>query len=130
MIVVFRKKEKKIQGIKIRYSMKHLKSYNEKKLSIPIYHIDYILMNSIDLVKRDIEKGRNVKEGKNHLKILELLKDEWIERKVERNFTYRIVGKIWKELGGKGWLDLTGTQNHLMNNWTRWKEDDIGNLRF
>ena len=74
MIVVFRKKEKKIQGIKIRYSMKHLKSYNEKKLSIPIYHIDYILMNSIDLVKRDIEKGRNVKEGKNHLKILELLK--------------------------------------------------------
>ena len=110
--------------------MKHLKSYNEKKLSIPIYHIDYILMNSIDLVKRDTEKGRNVKEGKNHLKILELLKDEWIERKVERNFTYRIVGKIWKELGGKGWLDLTGTQNHLMNNWTRWKEDDIGNLRF
>jgi len=110
--------------------MKHLKSYNEKKLSIPIYHIDYVLMNSIDLVKIDIEKGKNVKEGKKHLKILKLLKDEWIERKVERNFTYRIVGKIWKAHGGKGWLDLTETQNHLMTNWTRWKEDDIGNLRF
>ena len=110
--------------------MNHLKSYNEQKLSIPIYQIDYVLWETIELVKRDIENGRNVKEGKNHLKILKLLEDEWIERRSERNFTYRIVGKIWKAHGGKGWLDLTGTQNHLMTNWTRWKEDDIGNLRF
>ena len=80
--------------------MKQFKSYNEEKFKIPPHEIDNLLYKTIEIVKdevkKDVEIGKNVKEGNLHLEILTLLKKEWDSKRVETNFVFRITEKIFR----------------------------------
>lgn len=80
--------------------MKPFKSYNEDKFKIPSHEIDNLIYKTIEIVKyevkKDLEIGKNVKEGNLHLKILHLLKTEWEGNIVDTNFVFRITDKIFR----------------------------------
>ena len=80
--------------------MKHFKSYNEEKFVIPSNEIDNILNKTLEIVKyeikRDVEIGKDNQQGSLNLEILTLLKKEWENKRVERNFVFRITDKILK----------------------------------
>jgi len=80
--------------------MKHFKTYNEEKFVIPTNEIDNILNKNLEIVKyeikRDVEIGKDNQQGSLNLEILTLLKKEWDNKRVERNFVFRITDKILK----------------------------------
>jgi len=80
--------------------MKPFKSYNEEKFKIPPKEIDNLLYKTMEIVKyevkKDLEIGKNVKEGNLHLEILHLLKTEWEKKRVDTNFVFRITDKIFR----------------------------------
>ena len=80
--------------------MKPFKTYNEEKFKIPRTEIDDLIYKTIEIVKnqvvKDIEVGKDVKEKNLHLEILHLLRTEWEENRVETNFVFRVVDKIFK----------------------------------
>ena len=80
--------------------MKPFKSYNEEKFVIPPKEIDNLLYKTIEIVKdevkKDVEIGKNIKEGNLHLEILTLLKKEWDNKRVDTNFVFRVTDKIFK----------------------------------
>lgn len=80
--------------------MKQFKSYNEEKFKIPTGVIDDLLYKTIEIVNNDVKKNlkveRDILQGNLHLEILNLLKTEWNERKVERNFVFRVTDNIFQ----------------------------------
>ena len=80
--------------------MKPFKSYNEEKFVIPSNEIDNILNKTLEIVKyeikRDVEIGKDNQQGSLNLEILTLLKKEWDKKRVETNFVFRVVDKIFK----------------------------------
>ena len=80
--------------------MKPFKSYNEGKFVIPTNEIDNILNKTLEIVKyeikRDVEIGKDNQQGNLNLEILTLLKKEWDNKRVETNFIFRVVDKIFK----------------------------------
>tara|TARA_B110000263_G_scaffold149306_1_gene129541 strand:- start:90 stop:377 length:288 start_codon:yes stop_codon:yes gene_type:complete len=80
--------------------MKPFKTYNEEKFVIPTNEIDNILNKTLEIVKyeikRDVEIGKDNQQGSLNLEILTLLKNEWDNKRVERNFVFRITDKIFK----------------------------------
>ena len=80
--------------------MKQFKSYNEEKFKIPPQEIDDLIYKTIEIVKnqvvKDIEVGKDVKEKNLHLEILHLLRTEWEENRIETNFVFRVVDKIFR----------------------------------
>ena len=80
--------------------MKNFKSYNEEKFVIPTNEIDNILYKTLEIVKyeikRDLEIGKDNQQGNLNLEILTLLKKEWDNKRVETNFVFRVVDKIFK----------------------------------
>ena len=80
--------------------MKHFKTYNEEKFVIPTNEIDNILYKTLEIVKyeikRDVEIGKDNQQGNLNLEILTLLKQEWENKRVERNFVFKVTDKIFK----------------------------------
>ena len=80
--------------------MKQFKSYNEEKFKIPPNEIDNILYKIIEIfkdeVKKDVEIGKDNQQGNLNLKILTLLRKEWDKKRVETNFVFLVVDKIFK----------------------------------
>ena len=80
--------------------MKPFKSYNEEKFVIPSNEIDNILNKTLEIVKyeikRDVEIGKDNQQGSLNLEILTLLKKEWENKRVERNFVFKVTDKIFK----------------------------------
>jgi hypothetical protein len=80
--------------------MKPFKTYNEEKFVIPTNEIDNILNKTLEIVKdeikRDVEIGKDNQQGSLNLEILTLLKKEWDNKRVGRNFVFRITDKILK----------------------------------
>ena len=80
--------------------MKHFKTYNEEKFVIPTNEIDNILNKTLEIVKyeikRDVEIGKDNQQGSLNLEILTLLKKEWENKRVERNFVFKVTDKIFK----------------------------------
>ena len=80
--------------------MKPFKSYNEEKFVIPTNEIDNILYKTLEIVKyeikRDVEIGKDNQQGSLNLEILTLLKKEWENKRVERNFVFKVTDKIFK----------------------------------
>ena len=80
--------------------MKPFKSYNEEKFVIPTNEIDNILNKTLEIVKyeikRDVEIGKDNQQGSLNLEILTLLKKEWENKRVERNFVFKVTDKIFK----------------------------------
>ena len=80
--------------------MKQFKSYNEEKFKIPTGVIDDLLYKTIEIVKyeikRDVEIGKDNQQGSLNLEILTLLKKEWENKRVERNFVFKVTDKIFK----------------------------------
>ena len=80
--------------------MKNFKSYNEEKFVIPTNEIDNILYKTLEIVKydikRDVEIGKDNQQGSLNLEILTLLKKEWENKRVERNFVFKVTDKIFK----------------------------------
>jgi len=80
--------------------MKPFKSYNEEKFVIQPNEIDNLLYKTIEIVKyevkRDVEIGKDNQQGNLNLEILTLLKKEWDKKRVETNFVFRVVDKIFK----------------------------------
>ena len=80
--------------------MKPFKTYNEEKFVIPTNEIDNILNKTLEIVKyeikRDVEIGKDNQQGGLNLEILTLLKKEWENKRVERNFVFKVKDKIFK----------------------------------
>ena len=80
--------------------MKPFKSYNEEKFVIPPNEIDNLLYKTLEIVKyevkRDVEIGKDNQQGNLNLEILTLLKKEWENKRVERNFVFKVTDKIFK----------------------------------
>ena len=80
--------------------MKQFKSYIDEGFKIPPNEIDNLLFKTIEIVKdevkKDLEIGKNVKEGNLHIEILHLLKKEWENKRLETNFVFRITDKIFR----------------------------------
>ena len=80
--------------------MKPFKTYNEEKFKIPRTEIDDLIYKTIEIVKnqvvKDIEVGKDVTQKNLHLEILHLLRTEWEENRVETNFVFRVVDKIFR----------------------------------
>jgi len=80
--------------------MKPFKTYNEEKFVIPTNEIDNILNKTLEIVKyeikRDVEIGKDNQQGSLNLEILTLLKKEWENKRVERNFVFKVTDKIFK----------------------------------
>ena len=80
--------------------MKPFKTYNEEKFVIPSNEIDNILNKTLEIVKyeikRDVEIGKDNQQGSLNLEILTLLKKEWENKRVERNFVFKVTDKIFK----------------------------------
>ena len=80
--------------------MKQFKSFNEEKFVIPTNEIDNILYKTLEIVKyeikRDVEIGKDNQQGSLNLEILTLLKKEWENKRVERNFVFKVKDKIFK----------------------------------
>ena len=80
--------------------MKPFKTYNEEKFKILRTEIDDLIYKTIEIVKyeikRDVEIGKDNQQGSLNLEILTLLKKEWENKRVERNFVFKVTDKIFK----------------------------------
>ena len=80
--------------------MKPFKSFLEEGFVIPPHEIDDLIYKTIEIVKNqvvnDIEIGKDVTQKNLHLEILHLLRTEWEEKRVETNFVFRVVDRIFR----------------------------------
>ncbi len=79
---------------RVRDCMKPFKSYNEEKFKIPHKEIDNYLYKTIEIVKyevkKDVEIGKECKQGNLTFEILHLLKKEW-EKKEWNQLLYSVL---------------------------------------
>ena len=78
--------------------MKHFNHFlNEVDLSE--IDLDDLLMKTFSIVNNDVKNNlkfeRDIKQGNLHIEILTLLQKEWDDRKVEKEFVFRITDKIF-----------------------------------
>ena len=78
--------------------MKHFNHYLNE-VDIPEKDLDDLLMKTFSIVNNDVKNNlkfeRDIKQGNLHIEILTLLQKEWDDRKVEKEFVFRITDKIF-----------------------------------
>ena len=79
--------------------MKHFNHYLNE-IDLPEIDLDDLLMKTFSIVNNDVKNNlkfeRDIKQGNLHIEILTLLQKEWDDRKVEKEFVFRITDKIFK----------------------------------
>ena len=78
--------------------MKHFNHYLNE-IDLPEIDLDDLLMKTFSIVNNDVKNNlkfeRDIKQGNLHIEILSLLQKEWDDRKVEKEFVFRITDKIF-----------------------------------
>ena len=78
--------------------MKHFNHYLNE-VDIPEKDLDDLLMKTFSIVNNDVKNNlkfeRDIKQGNLHIEILTLLRKEWDDKKVEKEFVFRITDKIF-----------------------------------